>query len=237
VAVDKVFKKKIEKQFQFDESVASVFDDMLNRSVPFYEENIDLIIKIVDSYSEAGSRVIDLGSSTASLLLEIERKVNSELHLIGIDNSSAMIKQAQKKIEALNSKVELFEGDIIEFNYPEADIIILNYTLQFIRPIEREKLLQKIYNSLKDDGILIITEKVISSEPKLNKKLIDIYYNFKKSQGYSEYEIVQKREALENVLVPYTEEENRKLFKSVGFSHTETLFRWVNFSTFIVIKS
>jgi len=237
VAVDKVFKKKIEKQFQFDESVASVFDDMLNRSVPFYEENIDLIIKIVDSYSEAGSRVIDLGSSTASLLLEIERKVNSELHLIGIDNSSAMIKQAQKKIEALNSKVELFEGDIIEFNYPEADIIILNYTLQFIRPIEREKLLQKIYNSLKDDGILIITEKVISSEPKLNKKLIDIYYNFKKSQGYSEYEIVQKREALENVLVPYTEEENRKLFKSVGFSHTETLFRWVNFSTFIAIKS
>ena len=144
MAVDKVFKKKIEKQFQFDESVASVFDDMLNRSVPFYEENIDLIIKIVDSYSEAGSRVIDLGSSTASLLLEIERKVNSELHLIGIDNSSAMIKQAQKKIEALNSKVELFEGDIIEFNYPEADIIILNYTLQFIRPIEREKLLQKI---------------------------------------------------------------------------------------------
>ena len=237
MAVDKVFKKKIEKQFQFDESVASVFDDMLNRSVPFYEENIDLIIKIVDSYSEAGSRVIDLGSSTASLLLEIERKVNSELHLIGIDNSSAMIKQAQKKIEALNSKVELFEGDIIEFNYPEADIIILNYTLQFIRPIEREKLLQKIYNSLKDDGILIITEKVISSEPKLNKKLIDIYYNFKKSQGYSEYEIVQKREALENVLVPYTEEENRKLFKSVGFSHTETLFRWVNFSTFIAIKS
>jgi tRNA (cmo5U34)-methyltransferase len=237
VAKDRVFETKIEKQFQFDESVALVFDDMLNRSVPFYRENIDLITQVIDSYTVEDSRVLDLGSSTASLLLEIERKLSEKrLHLIGIDNSTAMVEQARKKISALKSGIKLLEGDILTLDYPEVDIAVLNYTLQFIRPLQREKLLSKIYSSLSDGGVLIITEKVISSEPKLNKKLIDIYYRFKKSQGYSEYEIVQKREALENILVPYTEEENRKLLQSAGFSHIETLFRWVNFSTFIAIK-
>jgi tRNA (cmo5U34)-methyltransferase len=65
---------------------------------------------------------------------------------------------------------------------------------------------------------------------------LDEYYEFKKTQGYSEYEISQKREALENVLIPYTEEENKKMILDAGFTHCETLFKWVNFATFIAIK-
>jgi len=39
---DKLFEKPIKKQFEFDEDVASVFDDMLSRSVPHYEEMLKL---------------------------------------------------------------------------------------------------------------------------------------------------------------------------------------------------
>jgi tRNA (cmo5U34)-methyltransferase len=237
---DKIFTKKLEKQFQFDENVASVFDDMLLRSVPFYQENINLIIQIIEKFihknNENYTTILDLGASTGSLLLEIERKISQNLNLIGVDNSKAMIQQAQKKILALNSKIKLIEGDILKIDFPKANIIILNYTLQFIRPIEREELLKKISNSLAPNGILILTEKVITKNSKLNKILTDIYYKFKKQNGYSDYEIVQKREALENVLIPYTEDENRILLNKVGFTVIETVFKWINFTTFIAIK-
>ena len=115
-------------------------------------------------------------------------------------------------------------------------MIISNYTLQFIRPLQREKLVNKIFKGLEKGGVFIFSEKVISSNRVLDKQYIDEYYEFKKTQGYSEYEISQKREALENVLIPYTEEENKKMILDAGFEHCETLFKWVNFATFIAIK-
>ena len=75
---DNIFQKKIDKQFQFDENVASVFDDMLNRSVPFYNENLDLIVQIIEKYIKENEQILDLGCSTASLLLTIEKKINKK---------------------------------------------------------------------------------------------------------------------------------------------------------------
>jgi len=233
---DKVFTKPIKKQFEFDAEVAAVFDDMLERSVPFYKESQNITEFFVHKHLQDGGLVYDLGSSTASLLLNIHRKLSVNATLIGLDNSEAMLEQARRKCEAYGAPIEVINADILEYDYKQADVFISNYTLQFIRPLVREELVKKIATSLKDEGIFIFSEKVISHHSKLNKDLIECYYDFKKTQGYSEYEIVQKREALENVLVPYSEEENIKMALSAGFSHCEVLFRWANFATFIAIK-
>ena len=234
--VDKVFKKSIIKQFEFDEEVASVFDDMLNRSVPFYKEMQRLSINFACNFLEENDKVYDLGCSTASTLIELSKHCDKKLELIGIDNSPAMLNRASKKSKAFGVDIELINSDLHDVNYKNAKLILSNYTLQFIRPLQREKLVKKVYDSLKDEGIFIFSEKVISSNSKLNKQSIDEYYEFKKTQGYSEFEISQKREALENVLIPYTEDENKKMILDAGFSHCETLFKWVNFATFIAIK-
>lgn len=233
---DKVFEKSITKQFEFDEEVASVFDDMLNRSVPFYKEMQRLTINFALNYLEEGSKVYDLGCSTASTLIELSKHSPNKLELIGIDNSQAMLNRASKKCKAFGVDVKLINDDLHNVSYDDAKLIISNYTLQFIRPLQREKLVKKIYDNLQEEGIFIFCEKVISSNKTLDKQYIDEYYEFKKTQGYSEYEIAQKREALENVLIPYTEEENKKMILDAGFSHCETLFKWVNFATFIAIK-
>ncbi|WP_345992093.1 carboxy-S-adenosyl-L-methionine synthase CmoA [Sulfurimonas sp. HSL-1716] len=234
---DKVFTKPIEKQFEFDEDVAAVFDDMLSRSVPFYKESQEITKHFTSRHLKNGSIVYDLGCSTASTLLSIERDLSKErVRLIGIDNSKAMLEQAKKKIDAFDSDIEVLEGDILEFDYQKADVFISNYTLQFVRPLVREKLIRKICGSLNENGVFIFSEKIISEHKLLNKELIDYYYDFKKEQGYSQYEIMQKREALENVLIPYSESENIKMAKECGFSHCEAVFRWGNFATFIAIK-
>ncbi len=233
---DKVFTKPIKKQFEFDAEVAAVFDDMLQRSVPFYKESQKITEFFALKQLEDGGVVYDLGCSTATLLINISRKLKNRATLIGLDNSEAMLEQARKKCEAFRAEIELYNADILEYDYKEAELFISNYTLQFIRPLIREELVKKISASLKKDGMFIFSEKVISHHPKLNKDLIECYYDFKKEQGYSEYEIMQKREALENVLVPYSEDENIKMAKNCGFSHCEVLFRWANFATFIAIK-
>ncbi|MEA3228659.1 MAG: carboxy-S-adenosyl-L-methionine synthase CmoA [Campylobacterota bacterium] len=233
---DKVFTKPIKKQFEFDEEVAAVFDDMLERSVPFYKESQQITEFFAIKNLPVDGILYDLGCSTATILLNIERKIEYPTSIIGLDNSEAMLAQARRKCEAYGAKIEIKNADILEYNYKMANVFISNYTLQFIRPLVREELVKKIATSLKKEGVFIFSEKVISHHSKLNKDLIECYYDFKKEQGYSEYEIMQKREALENVLVPYSEEENIKMALNSGFSHCEVVLRWANFATFIAIK-
>ncbi len=233
---DKIFTEKIEKKFEFDEAVASVFDDMLSRSVPFYDEVRKLVISLILAEQEEGKKVLDLGSSTAKFLLDLHSKMDTGMKLKGLDNSQAMLDRAEQKCQAFGANIELELADMLSYEYHEEDVIVANYTLQFIRPMQRVELIKKLYNGLKDDGIFIFSEKVVFKDKKLDKDLIDVYYDYKKEQGYSEYEIAQKREALENVLIPFTIEENIQMCKDVGFRSVDTIFQWANFVTFVAKK-
>jgi len=233
---DKVFNKPIEKKFEFDEAVASVFDDMLSRSVPFYDEVRKLVISLILSEQKKGKKVLDLGSSTAKFLLDLHSKMDLDMKLKGLDNSQAMLDRAEQKCQAFGADIELELADMLTYDYHQEDIIVANYTLQFIRPMQRVELVKSLYEGLNDSGIFIFSEKVVFEDKKLDKELIDIYYDYKKEQGYSEYEIAQKREALENVLIPFTIKENLQMCKDAGFSQIDTVFQWANFVTFVAKK-
>jgi len=233
---DKVFGKAITKKFEFDEAVASVFDDMLSRSVPFYDEVRKLVISLILSEQKEGLKVLDLGSSTAKFLLDLHSKMDVTMQLKGLDNSQAMLDRAEQKCQAFGANIELEFADMLTYEYEQEDVIVANYTLQFIRPMQRVELIKKLYDGLSDDGVFIFSEKVVFEDKKLDKELIDIYYDYKKEQGYSEYEIAQKREALENVLIPFTIEENIQMCKDAGFRSVDTIFQWSNFVTFVSKK-
>lgn len=233
---DQVFSQPSDRQFAFDEQVAAVFDDMLHRSVPHYDEAMALTRYVALAYLQPGGRLYDLGCSTAATLLSIERELAVEAELIGIDNSPSMLEQARRKLQAFASKITLVEADVLTYPYDAADVIISNYTLQFIRPPVRETLICRIADAVSREGVFIFSEKVIGEDKRLGKLLIDHYHGFKKAQGYSDYEIMHKREALENVLIPYTERENVEMLQRCGFTHCETIFRWANFATFAATR-
>jgi tRNA (cmo5U34)-methyltransferase len=234
--MDKVFSQPIKKQFEFDENVASVFDDMLERSIPFYKEVLNLVCDLAIQNSHKNSKIIDLGCSTANTLLHLYKKTH-ERELIGVDNSKAMLENAHKKVKAYGANIELIEGDITQVDMQGCDVVIANYMLQFIRPLTRNSFVKKIYDSLNEKGIFIFSEKIIFDDKVLNKQMIDLYYDFKRMQGYSDFEISQKREALENVLVPYSEPENIAMLKDAGFKSIDSIFKYGNFVTFLAKKS
>lgn len=240
MAKDELFKtENVNEDFRFTEQVAEVFDDMLARSVPNYQQVTAMTAQLVERFTAPGDTVYDLGCSTGATLLALSRHLGHlNLSFCGIDNSPAMLAKARRKAE-MYGKQELLafiEQDILEAELANAGAVILNYTLQFVRPMQRPGFLAKIHARLKPGGILIMSEKVISHDPLLNRCFIDFYLDFKRGQGYSELEISRKREALENVLIPFSLAENRDLLTQAGFASVETFSQWFNFASFVAIK-
>lgn len=234
---DEIFKEKLEKQFEFDESVVSVFDDMIDRSVPFYREQISLIAHFASLALSNGGRVYDLGSSTGNVLFELAKSTPTHTGLIGLDSSLAMVQRARLKARAYEAcNITFLHQDFLEYEFLPSEVMIASWTMQFVRPLMREKMISKIFQSLKSEGVFLMSEKMLSSDKVLDRLMIEKYYQYKASQGYSQIEINQKREALENVLVPYTQEENFSMLKNAGFRSVEILFKWVNFALLIARK-
>ncbi len=238
--VDAIFKvDQINEDFVFNDRVARVFDDMLDRSIPFYSEVILSIARIFESLLDDGVKVVDLGCATGATILQLSRLLEEKsLLYTGIDNSQAMLDQATLKAELFSKQDRLtfIREDIMDLHQTGTSAFILNYTLQFIRPLYREGFLKQLYDNLIPGGICILSEKIISHHPRLNRSYIDIYHQLKKERGYSELEIAKKREALENVLIPCSMEENRSMLHSAGFIEVEPFFQWFNFVSFLAIK-
>ena len=149
-----------------------------------------------------------------------------------------MLDKALRKAEmfSMADRIHFIEMDITQAELSRAGGIILNYTLQFIKPSIRPEFLKNIHNGLRNNGILILSEKVICQDKELDQQFLDSYHRYKKRRGYSELEIANKREALENVLVPLTIQENYDLLMQAGFTRVETFFQWFNFVSFVAYK-
>jgi len=241
MSTDTLFGKPLQRviDFNFDESVAGVFDDMLARSVPGYLDIQKMIGEIAKSFYIEGTNIYDLGCSTGTTLLSVYRAVGDRGRYIGIDYSEPMLKRAKDKLLANNfdAYYDLKKADLNgEVEIDNATVVILNLTLQFIRPLFRDKIISNIYNGLKDDGCLILVEKVLGNNSLINRLFIEYYYNFKRDNGYSDLEISQKRETLENILIPYKLEENFELLQRNGFRVPDVFFKWYNFCGIVAQK-
>ncbi|MCK5872636.1 MAG: carboxy-S-adenosyl-L-methionine synthase CmoA [Methylococcales bacterium] len=238
---DNVFDEKILKteDFKFDATVANVFDDMVNRSVPFYGEMQRMMAEQAADYAQIGTDVYDLGCSTGTTLIGMNTAVAKNIRFIGLDDSPKMLDKCQKKLTEAKFErpFELRTTDLNkEIEISNASVVILCLTLQFVRPINRERLLKNIYKGLNKGGVLILIEKILAEDATSNRDFIKYYYNHKRRNNYSEMEISQKREALENILIPYKLSENSTLLHETGFDHCEVFFKWYNFSGLVAVK-
>lgn len=225
--------------FAFDSDTARVFDNMLARSIPFYRETQALIVELLAPMLAPNTRVYDLGCSTGTTLALLAQHLpHDNIQLVGVDNSRPMLEQAEEKLKGVinRNRYELICEDLNDVMLENASAVLMVLTLQFVRPIYRQQLLDRIFEALTDNGCFILVEKVVCRDSMLNQRFIELYYDFKRRHGYSELEIAQKREALENVLIPYECEENIALMKQSGFSVVEVFFRWYNFVGLIGIK-
>lgn len=239
---DSLFSAPIEHlgDWTFDDKVAEVFPDMIQRSVPGYSNIISMIGMLAKRFVTSDSNIYDLGCSLGAATLSIRRNIaQSGCTIYSIDNSPAMIERCQKHINAYKAEtpVNILCADINEITMNNASMVVLNFTLQFLTPENRQLILNKIYQALNPNGILVLSEKFSFTDPTINELLFDMHYDFKRANGYSELEISQKRSMLENVMITDSIDTHKARLSQAGFSHINSWFQCFNFGSIIAIKN
>ncbi len=238
---DTIFSAPIDKigDFTFDERVAEVFPDMIQRSVPGYSNIISAIGMLAERYVKPNTFVYDLGCSLGAATLSMRRHIQSEgCQIIAVDNSHAMVERCKLHVNAYRSDtpVEVVEADILDVDIQNASMVVLNFTLQFLAPEDRLTLLKKVFNGLRPGGVLILSEKYTFENEAANELLIDLHHSFKRANGYSELEVSQKRSAIENVMRPDSINTHKERLQNIGFSSCEMWFQCFNFGSMFAIK-
>lgn len=228
------------EQWEFNKEVSEVFDEMLNRSIPSYQEMCDTYINILHNYSHGitgQKRILDIGCGTLTSSLPLYNLI-SPCNLIGIDKSEAMINQAKQKTRYLNG-ITLINKDITQFDlteYSNIDIVLSIFTLQFIPTEHRYMILEQVYATQKEGGCIILIEKVINNNPKIENLFSKAYYNYKENNGYTSEENENKKNKLTRQLIPVNDEFNMNLLKSVGYQNPTIFWKNMNFTGYLAFK-
>jgi len=225
--------------FRFDDKVTRVFADMIRRSVPGYGLTLQMIGVIAAQYAQKNSRLYDLGCSLGAATLAMRHGIQAEgCEIVAVDNSQAMLDQCSGYIASDDGDVPvvLTCADIQDSEIENASVVVLNFTLQFIPVDEREALLKRVFNGLRAGGVLVLSEKISFDDTGKNDSQTQLHEVFKCSQGYSELEVSQKRQALENVLIPESLEAHHARLKQAGFTGSQTWFQCFNFASMLAFK-
>ena len=226
--------------FSFDQSVAEVFPDMIQRSVPGYNTIVDTIGQITAKYAQENSVIYDLGCALGAASLSASKYIQSkDCRIVAIDNSQAMAKRCELHVQAFkaNTPISVVCDDLQNINLANASVVIMNFTLQFIPPEQRNKIIDKIYAGLNPGGVLILSEKLSHDTQQGNELLIELHHEFKRRNGYSELEISQKRSALEDVMRTETFAQHKQRLEQAGFEDAVRWFTCYNFSSMVATKA
>jgi tRNA (cmo5U34)-methyltransferase len=235
---DNLFNANIDiADFRFDKEVVEVFDDMVRRSVPGYDSMIQMIGLIARMYGQDNTNYYDLGSSTGAISLAIALNNKHQKNtFFAIDNSEEMVIKCKQNLESKIDNLQATCADINQIHIENASIVVLNLTLQFIDVKDRSNLIKKIYEGLNPGGVLIISEKIHFEDKETQDQITNLHIDFKKENGYSELEIANKRQAIENVLITDTKAIHIERLKDSGFKDTSCFFQCLNFVSFLSVK-
>ena len=228
--------------FRFNQQVVPVFPDMIKRSVPGYSQVLELLGHIiVPSLLEPRRRHIcyDLGCSLGAAsfaLASALHKTHSDITIHALDSSPNMMTELARLLATtpFDSIIKPQCVDICQFHFEPCSLVVLHYTLQFIRAEQKQKLMKDIYQALEPGGWLFMSEKIIPDDdfPELEQW----HQSFKRDRGYSDLEIAQKRQALEHVMCPESIETHKQRLLSAGFSRVGCWHQALNFVALAACK-
>lgn len=220
----------------FGGQVADTFDDHVSKSVPLYDEGHRLCAQISDYFLNDGSVCLEVGCSTATLTRKIaDRNAEKDVSYLGVDPIPQMIAKAQEKCANIPT-AEFIIGGIQDVDLPKCDLITCYYTIQFIKPRDRQLIFDKLFETLNWGGGLLLFEKVRAPDARFQDMMTGIYTDYKIDQGYSSDEIVQKTRSLKGVLEPFSSQANRDYLERAGFKDMMTVQKYVSFEGVLAIK-
>jgi len=225
-------------RWEFGQSVAEVFDEMLERSIPQYESMRGLVTEVAAAYRQPNTDIVDLGTSRGEALRPLIDQFGATNGYVAVETAPAMVAAFRERFEALIGRgvVRLLELALRNrFPACRASVVLSVLTLMFVPINHRQRIVADAYDSLLPGGALVLVEKVLG-EGRLNDLMVDRYHSMKERNGYSREEIARKALALEGVQVPLTASWNEEMLRRAGFVAVDCFWRWWNFAGWVAAK-
>jgi tRNA (cmo5U34)-methyltransferase len=226
-------------RWAFDDGVTQVFEDMLRRSIPQYDVMRQTVFDVGCRFIKKDTDIVDLGCARGEALAPFIDRFGAQNRYLGVEVSEPMLAATRQRFSGLIGTGLMRVQDCdLRYTYPlaKASLTLSIFTVQFV-PIEyRPRLLADVFASTIPGGAIVLAEKIIGSTGANDRLFVDLYYDMKRRNGYSQQEIDRKRFALEGVLVPVTAKWNEDLLREAGFARVENFWRWMNFGAWLGVK-
>jgi tRNA (cmo5U34)-methyltransferase len=222
--------------WSFSGKIVKKFDEHILQSIPFYLEIQELYLFLSDFFIQNNSRIIDIGCSTGSFLEKLvnrNKKNPKKIVFEGYDCVDEMILFCKKK---KISNAKFFKKDLNKVDFNNSCLVMSFYTIQFIEPKFRQKLIDNIYSGLNWGGAFFFVEKTRGSDARFQDILNQIYIDYKLTRNFKPDEIINKSRSLKGLMEPFSHQGNIDMLKRAGFKDIETVVQYGPFKGFLCIK-
>lgn len=221
--------KKQETENGFSFSTIQEFDTHILNSIAGYSDLVQDILAMSKYFVEDYTNVYDIGCSTGKLTKELAG-IYPNATCIGIEKELNF----KEFLENQGLAKFIFQS-VFEVELRNASMVTSVFTIQFLPVAERQKLFQRVYDSLRTGGAFILCEKLLANHPKFQSMFTFVYYDFKRNT-FSDTSILEKEKSLRSIMKCLTFDDYKNMLESVGFKTVEVFWKRYNFTGILCIK-
>lgn len=223
------------RDFSFGKHAAT-FGSHITLSIPDYTGACGLPPQLASRFIAANTNVYDIGCSTGEVLRSVYdafsgRRTGVTFH--GVDIEPEFDGQ-WRKLQAPNLIYSV--GDIRQIEIERASLVMSMFTVQFIPVSDKVPLLKRIHAGMIDGGCLLIAEKVLAETGRMQDALTFPYYDFKRANGFSAEEILDKERSLRGQMTLWTKSEAERTLRKSGFTDVQAIWAHFPFVCWLAFK-
>lgn len=209
------------------------FDNHIDLSIRHYSTLHSDVVNLSKYFVEDNTRVVDIGCSTGKTIqamIEQNHESSPNAQYIGVEYAPVFqdkMKERQDILGGQGHHVCFLNKDIIHYKFENCSLVTSIFTLQFMQPLWREKVLQNIYNGLNKGSAFVFAEKTLATDSRIQDMMTSTYYEYK-SQHFTYEDIMEKEKTLRTMLKPMTWNDLIDLLVSVGFDRNKIQPFWQN---------
>lgn len=211
------------------EKEAFVYDDLILRLIPNYDEQHEVINRLLPFPSATKLTALDLGCGTGILSFLILKKF-TEATVVAYDLAENMLKVCQSNLEKYKERLILKQGDFGSDEIGQGyDIILSGLSIHHLNNAGKKVLYKRLYESLNPGGIFINREIVLGETPNLTERYHQIWRDYIRSNGEDD-EMWFNKYIEEDI--PASVGDQLDWLKEAGFVDVGCHWRYINFAIF-----
>jgi len=212
---------------------ANTYENLMEKLVPQYRKQHEIIHELLPEHSEKELRVLDLGCGNGALSKVVLKKLPNAF-VSGFDLTPRMLEAYEENLAEFEGRYELMLGDYrfdaIGSNY---DIVLAGLTLQHLTWGERKDFYKLIYSILNPDGVFILNDIIIDEDWDTRKFQYSSWMEFIAANGEDPEFWLDKHMTKD---YPVTLEDHFKWLEQAGFSKMDCYWRFHNFVITMAVK-